>query len=127
MSKAPSVSAENASAHSISAKPSSDSGTARRAASRLMRLSSEDGWCGLQARSMRCISSNTACTAASPARASSAHSSTWMAVPMATSSRWIHPAGAAAHGVRVAESNRRCIGWAKACNMGSSQVMTAAP
>ena len=87
MSNAPSDSSENCSERSIRPNSSAPTATGLRPASRLMRDSSESLLYGLIRRSMRCISAITASIARSAARASSAHSSTWIAVPMIASSR----------------------------------------
>ena len=117
MSKAPPERCEKNIARSTSPAISLLSGTARCAASALMRDSSEVGLCGLIAASMRCISAITASMAASPARGSSLHSSTLIAVPMIASSRRSQPPTAAAG--RRAKSNWNWPGRVEANSMRS--------
>ena len=87
MSNAPCDSCEKRCACTSSRNISLDSATGACPASRLMTDSSESALCGLIVRSMRCISVMTSSMALSPRAASSHHSSTRMAVPIATSSR----------------------------------------
>ena len=117
MSKAPPERCEKNIARSTSPAISLLSGTARCAASALMRDSSEVGLCGLIAASMRCISAITASMAASPARGSSLHSSTLIAVPMIASSRRSQAPTAAAG--RRAKSNWNWPGRVEANSMRS--------
>src|SRR5882672_1195631 len=90
MSNAPSDNLENSTERATNSNISLLTGTGAFAASRLRYDSSLSGLKGLIARSIRCISSITASSAASPAAGSSCHSSARIAVPMIASSLLIH-------------------------------------